>query len=75
MTKTIHKDLPQVLILKRTYVQRLPNGQQVALYHSEHLNQFITVPLDGSTFSNTTESVLDKLTQISENEGLENMVL
>ena len=69
MTKTIHKDLPQVLILKRTYIQRFPNGQQVALYHSEHLNQFITVPLDGSTFSNTTESVLDKLTQISENDN------
>jgi hypothetical protein len=70
MTKTLHKDLPQVLILKRTYVQRFPNGQQVALYHSEHLHQFITVPLDGSSFSNTTESVLEKLTQISENDDI-----
>ena len=68
--KKIHKDLPQILILKRTYVQRFPNGQQVALYHSEHLDQFITVPLDGSQFSSTTESVLEKLTQISENDDI-----
>lgn len=74
MTKTLHKDLPQVLILKRTYIQRFPNGQQVALYHSEHLNQFITVPLDGSQFSNTTESVLEKLTQISENDDIQNII-
>ena len=74
MTKTIHKDLPQVLILKRTYIQRFPNGQQVALYHSEHLKQFITVPLDGSTFSNTTESVLEKLINISENDDIGTIV-
>lgn len=70
MTKKIHKDLPQVLILKRTYIQRFPNGQQVALYHSEHLDQFITVPLDRSGFSNTSESVLEKLNQISENDDI-----
>jgi hypothetical protein len=68
--KKIHRDLPQILILKRTYIQRFPNGQQVALYHSEHLDQFITVPLDSSQFSNTTESVLQKLTQISENDDI-----
>jgi hypothetical protein len=68
--KKIHRDLPQILILKRTYIQRFPNGQQVALYHSEHLDQFVTVPLDGSQFSNTTESVLEKLTQISENDDI-----
>jgi ethanolamine ammonia-lyase small subunit len=74
MTKTIHRDLPQVLILKRTYIQRFPNGQQVALYHSEHLNQYITVPLDGSKFSNTSESVLEKLTQISENDDIQPII-
>jgi len=74
MTKTIHRDLPQVLILKRTYIQRFPNGQQVALYHSEHLNQYITVPLDGSQFSNTSESVLEKLTQISENDDIQSII-
>jgi ethanolamine ammonia-lyase small subunit len=74
MTKTIHRDLPQVLILKRTYIQRFPNGQQVALYHSEHLNQYITVPLDGSKFSNTSESVLEKLTQISENDDIQSII-
>jgi hypothetical protein len=74
MTKKVHKDLPQVLILKRTYIQRFPNGQQVALYHSEHLDQFITVPLDGSKFSNTTESVLEQLTQISENDDIQNII-
>lgn len=68
--KKIHRDLPQILILKRTYIQRFPNGQQVALYHSEHLDQFVTVPLDGSQFSNTTESVLEKLIQISENDDI-----
>jgi hypothetical protein len=74
MTKTIHRDLPQVLILKRTYIQRFPNGQQVALYHSEHLNQYITVPLDKSQFSNTSESVLEKLTQISENDDIQSII-
>lgn len=58
-------DLPQVLVLKRSYIQRFPNGQQVALYHSDLLNQYITVPLDGSQFSNTTEAVLENLQQIS----------
>ena len=72
--KKIHKDLPQILILKRTYIQRFPNGQQVALYHSEHLDQFITVPLDGAQFSSTTESVLEKLTQISENDDIGNII-
>ena len=68
------KDLPQVLILKRTYIQRFPNGQQVALYHSEHLDQYITVPLDGSQFTNTTESILTKLNQISENDDVQTIL-
>ena len=68
------KDLPQVLILKRTYIQRFPNGQQVALYHSEHLDQYITVPLDGSQFTNTTESILTKLNQISENDDIQTIL-
>ena len=72
--KKIHRDLPQILILKRTYIQRFPNGQQVALYHSEHLDQFVTVPLDGSQFSNTTESVLEKLTQISETDEIQSII-
>ena len=59
------KELPQVLVLKRSYTQRFPNGQQVALYHSEALNQFITVPLDGSQFTNTTESIVEQLNLIS----------
>lgn len=71
-------DLPQILILKRTYVQRFPNGQQVALYHSEHLDQFITVPLDlhrgGSKFSNTSESVIEQLSQISENNEIQTIL-
>lgn len=63
--KKSNKELPQILVLKRTYVQRFPNGQLVALYHSELLDQYITVPLDGSKFSNTTESVLEQLKEIS----------
>ena len=71
MPKSKHKDLPQVLVLKRTYIQRFPNGQQVALYHSDHLDQYITIPLDGSQFSNTTENVLEKLYKISEEDSIE----
>ena len=71
MPKTKHKELPAVLVLKRYYIQRFPNGQQVALYHSEAIDQFITVPLDGSQFSNTTESVLEKLYKISEEDIVE----
>lgn len=69
-----NKDLPQVLVLKRTYIQRFPNGQQVALYHSDHLDQYITIPLDGSQFSNTTEAVIEKLQQISENDEVQSLV-
>lgn len=68
------KDLPQVLILKRQYIQRFPNGQQVALYHSDVLDQFVTVPLDGSQFSNTTESIIDQLNDISANDITETLV-
>ena len=46
----------------------------VALYHSENLNQFITVPLDNSQFSSTTESVLDQLNCISENNNVETLM-
>jgi len=72
--KRKNKDLPQVLILKRQYIQRFPNGQQVALYHSDVLDQFVTVPLDGSQFSNTTESILSQLQTISDNDDIEAIV-
>jgi hypothetical protein len=68
------QDLPQVLILKRAFIQRFPNGQQVALYHSDHLNQYITVPLDGSQFSNTAESIMDTLSQISETDNVQTIL-
>lgn len=74
MAKKREKDLPQLLVLKRAYIQRFPNGQQVALYHSEHLDQYITVPLDGSQFSNTTESIILKLNQISEDDDIKTLV-
>ena len=64
----IQKQLPQLLILKRAYMQTFPNGQQVALYHSDHLNQYVTVPLDGSQFTNTTESFIEQLKAISESD-------
>jgi hypothetical protein len=67
-------ELPQVLILKRAFIQRFPNGQQVALYHSEHLNQYITVPLDGSQFTNTAESVIEKLNQIVESDSVQTLL-
>jgi hypothetical protein len=74
MPKSKHKELPQVLVLKRTFIQRFPNGQQVALYHSDHLDQYITIPLDGSQFSNTTEAVIEKLNQISENNDTQTIL-
>ena len=74
MSKNKVKELPQVLILKRTYVQRFPNGQHVALYHSDALDQYITVPLDGSQFSNTTESILGVLNTISQEDIVETLV-
>jgi hypothetical protein len=67
-------DLPQVLVLKRTFIQRFPNGQQVALYHSDYLDQYITVPLDSSQFSNTTEAVIEKLKNISENNDIQTIL-
>jgi hypothetical protein len=74
MAKQIKKELPQVLVLKRKFIQRFPNGQMVALYHSENLNQFITVPLDNSQFSSTTESVIEQLNCISENDNVDTLM-
>jgi hypothetical protein len=74
MSKRRERDLPSVLVLKRAFIQRFPNGQQVALYHSDHLDQYITVPLDGSQFSNTTESVLERLKEISEEDSIQTLV-
>jgi len=74
MGKNKVKELPQVLVLKRTYIQRFPNGQHVALYHSDALDQYITVPLDGSQFSNTTESILDILDIISKENIVETLI-
>lgn len=74
MTKNKIKELPQVLVLKRTYIQRFPNGQHVALYHSEALDQYVTVPLDGSQFSNTSESVIEKLNIISQEDIVETIL-
>ena len=74
MAKHIKKELPQVLVLKRKFIQRFPNGQMVALYHSENLNQFITVPLDNSQFSSTTENMINRLNCISENDNVETLM-
>lgn len=68
------KELPQVLVLKRSFVQKFPNGQQVALYHSDFLDQYITVPLIDSQFSTTKESILDTLQRISEKDIVENII-
>lgn len=67
------KELPQVLVLKRSFVQRFPNGQQVALYHSDFLDQYVTVPLMDSQFSTTKESVIETLKRISEQDIIENI--
>ena len=74
MAKNIKKELPQVLVLKRQFQQRFPNGQMVSLYHSDHLNQFVTIPLDNSHFSTTTESIIDQLSNISEVDGIDTIV-
>lgn len=74
MAKNKIKELPQVLILKRTYTQRFPNGQQVALYHSDALDQYITIPLDGSQVSTTVESIISSLNTISENDVIETVL-
>jgi Zn-dependent M32 family carboxypeptidase len=67
------KELPQVLVLKRTFVQKFPNGQQVALYHSDLLDQYITVPLIDSQFKTTKESVIEILNRISDEDIVENI--
>ena len=38
------KDMPQVLILKRKAIRIYPDNQKVALYYSDALNKYVTIP-------------------------------
>lgn len=70
----VKKELPQLLILKRKYVQRFPNGYMVGLYYSEDLQQYISVPLQDSNIGITHESILDQLTAISESDDIQTIM-
>lgn len=58
-----YKDLPQILMLKRVFIQKTPQGQQIALYHSDSLDHYIAIPLPEKQI--TKESILEELKEIS----------
>lgn len=64
------KTLPQVLLLKRKFIQKFPNGIDVGLYYSEELKQYFSVPLQDSLNALTKESIIETLTKISETDEI-----
>ena len=56
------KQIPQMIIFKRKAIRVYPDNQKVALYYSEQLNQFITIPFGGSVQFN--EAVYSKRTKL-----------
>lgn len=68
-----NKTLPQILILKRKFTQRFPNGYEVGLYYSDDLQQYISIPLQDSHIGITKESVLESLNNISEQDIIDNI--
>lgn len=70
-----HKELPQILVLKRTFIQKFPNGQTVGLYHSESLDQYIAIPItDSIKEEQTTESIIHKLKYISDTNEIQTIM-
>ena len=65
------KTLPEVLILRKKYIQKFPNNYEVGLYYSEELKQYISIPLDNSQKIITNESIMEQLKQISDENIVE----
>lgn len=61
-----HKDLPQILMLQRVFIQKTPQGQQVALYHSDSLDHYIAIAIQEKSI--TKESIIEELQLISQTE-------
>jgi len=45
--KTSNQDIPFMVVLKRRAIRQYPDGQVVALYYSDKLKQYVTVPFSG----------------------------
>lgn len=62
----VNRELPQILILKRKYIQKFPNNFDVGVYYSEDLKQYIPISLQGSNPIIRKEEVINTLKSITE---------
>lgn len=44
--KTVSKDVPNQITLQRQAIRAFPNGKKVALYKTNRLNKYISIPYD-----------------------------
>lgn len=51
------KDMPQVLILKRKAIRIYPDNQKVALYYSDTLNKYVTIPFGAVGINERYEAI------------------
>ncbi len=60
--KQVHElphDPPAVLILKRKYIRPLINGQRVAVYYSDKLDKYLTLPYEDLQWSSMSDDLKD----------------
>ena len=60
MEGTQGKDLPAMLVLKRTAIRVFPDGRKVALYFADKINTYIPVPYD--SIGKTTATAMSEAT-------------
>lgn len=53
------RDIPTVLILKRKAIRVYPDNQKVALYYSQALDKYVTIPFSDVQFAVNEESYAD----------------
>lgn len=54
------KDMPQVLILKRKAIRIYPDNQKVALYYSDALNKYVTIPFGAIGINERYEAIANR---------------
>jgi hypothetical protein len=44
------RDIPAVLVMRRTAIRMFPGGQKIALYKVDKINKYVTVPYDNQNW-------------------------
>lgn len=74
LTETVG-DPPTILVLKRKYIRMFPGNVKVAVYYSDKLKKYITVPYEDIQFSMEEETKKSIKPQESNMEILQNIVM